>query len=368
VAAGDPRVRLPISALFCLGGYGDLARTLEGLLRPADAGRPSDDYGRLVFLHHWLGDLVPEGTPALRAWLWRAILDNIADPHKPGAASAAMAAALPADQRAWAARLSDPADPMMRRRCLELVEARRDDIRRMSPVHRPMHADARPTWLMHGRGDAVIPARESRDIETRLRRAGAEVRALYTDAVGHADAAGSGLWMLWEKARTVAFVAGWLRAVHRESRAAARARVAAAVRPAPTRPAPVFARPILPVPAVATVPHVRPAVPLARPAVPRLPALAPSIRPSVAVAAAVAAPPAARRAGSDSGASWSPDTDPVASPLRPVRGSDSGSGEDWSVSEAGLFVERARLGDPADGPDGADLAEVPELAGAAQNC
>jgi pimeloyl-ACP methyl ester carboxylesterase len=207
IAANDPRVELPISALFCLGGYADLAATLEGLLQPVDPAQPRDDYGRLVFLHNWLHAIVDRPSPGLRAWLWQAILDNLSGD---GRASAAMAASLPAAERELAARLADPGEPEIAEACRALVRADTRVIRKLSPLTED-HRLRLPTWLMHGRCDPVIPAAESRKIERRLRLSATPVRALYTDAVGHSGTEDTGrLGMMWEQLRVVAFTAEWI--------------------------------------------------------------------------------------------------------------------------------------------------------------
>ena len=205
VAAGRPALRNHVLYVFAFGGHDDLPRVLDYLCTgiegsPAGGSRPEldtstrpgppHDYGVAVVLLNVAEHLVPpeqvtQLRDAVRRFLWASYLDGV---DKPAAEREF------AEVRALALRLPQPAAAL-----LELVNNR--DVSRLGPLllpHIAAHAEAAalspsrspaptaPVFLLHGKGDTVIPAAESGYLAERL-RSHVPVRLLLTDLISHVD-------------------------------------------------------------------------------------------------------------------------------------------------------------------------------------
>jgi len=209
IAATDPRVELPLSSLMSLGGHADLGVTMRHLLSVPAPLETRDDYGRLVFLQNWLDDIAPHASLSVRAVLRQAIADNLI--HDDTASNALAARLEGSDAELWRA-MSKPGDPELTRKCHAVIDAKADLCRRLSPIHHVGRCRI-PIHLIHGRADPVIPASQTRALDAALRRRGAPVKTLFTDALGHAEPVGISPRLIWDQLALVAFFGRWLHSV-----------------------------------------------------------------------------------------------------------------------------------------------------------
>jgi dienelactone hydrolase len=190
VAAGRPALRGRLLYVFSFGGHDDLPRVLDYFCT-AESTPPPHDYGVAVVLLNVAGELVPpeQVEPlrvAIRRFLQASYLDRIDKPR----ADAEFAAL-----RAQVRTLPEPAatllDAVNRRDVGALGPRLRPHLARyvepaaLSPSRSP--APSAPIFLLHGRGDRVIPTSESEFLAARLGRA-VPVRLLVTDLISHAEA------------------------------------------------------------------------------------------------------------------------------------------------------------------------------------
>jgi dienelactone hydrolase len=197
VAGGRPSLRDHLLYVFSFGGHDDLPRVLEYFCTGLDSDRLATampaphDYGVAIVLLNVAERLVPPEQleslrEAVRRFLWASYLDRIDKPR----AEREFAAL-----RVIAQTLFEPAATLLR-----YVNDR--DVAHLGPrlrpyigfyVDRPALSPARspepsaPVYLLHGRGDNVIPAAESRRLADRL-RGQVPVRLLVTNVISHAEA------------------------------------------------------------------------------------------------------------------------------------------------------------------------------------
>ena len=197
VAAGRQSLKDRLLYVFSFGGHDDLRRVLEYFCTGLEGDRGGvappvpHDYGVAIVLLNVAERLVqPEQLAPLREavhrFLWASYLDRF---DKPGA------------EREFAA-LRDVARAMPEPAATLLQYVNDRDVAHLGPRLRPyidLYAD-RPglsparslapsarVYLLHGRGDNVIPAAESEHLACRLRRE-VSVRLLVTDLISHAEA------------------------------------------------------------------------------------------------------------------------------------------------------------------------------------
>jgi dienelactone hydrolase len=197
VAAGKASLQNRLLYVFSFGGHDDLRRVLEYFCTGVEddtlskeAAAPHD-YGVAIVLLNVAERLVPleQLAPlrsAVRRFLWASYLDRVDKP----AAEREFAAL-----RALARTLPEPSATL-----LQYVNRR--DVAHLGPLLHPYigfyvdqaglsparsPAPSAPVYLLHGRGDNVIPAAESRHLADRL-RGHVPVRLLVTDLISHAEA------------------------------------------------------------------------------------------------------------------------------------------------------------------------------------
>ena len=194
VAAGRESLRDRVAAVVSLGGHGDLPRTLRYLCtgRQADGStRPPHDYGVVIILLSVAERVVPrDQVETLRQsvlmFLEASRLDLV---------DKALSAATFKQTLALEPSLPEPARTLMsavnRRDVAALgavllphVSSLGDDAT-LSPEHAP--PPSAPVFLLHGAGDNVIPAVESRLLAGALERKGVRVHLLATPLITHAE-------------------------------------------------------------------------------------------------------------------------------------------------------------------------------------
>src|SRR5581483_7243731 len=190
VVAGRPALRGRLLYVFSFGGHDDLPRVLEYFCA-AGSTPPPHDYGVAVVLLNVASELVPPEQvdplrSAIRRFLWASYLDRV-DKQKADREFAAL--------REQVRTLPEPAatllDAVNRRDVATLGQRLRPHVARyvepaaLSPARSP--APSAPVFLLHGRGDRVIPTSESENLAARLRQA-VPVRLLVTDLISHAEA------------------------------------------------------------------------------------------------------------------------------------------------------------------------------------
>ena len=192
VAAGRAALRDHVAVVLSLGGHGDLSRTLRYLCTGVDAyknRRPPHDYGVVIILLGVVDRVVPaDQVPPLR----EAVLTFL-EASRLDLVDKAQSAAEFERARVLAAALPEPARTLM-----GYVNQR--DVEHLGPILLPLHRRARrqsgprrpnchaapaaPTYLLHGSGDNVIPAAETRWLAWDLPRAQRR-RARARDAAHH---------------------------------------------------------------------------------------------------------------------------------------------------------------------------------------
>jgi dienelactone hydrolase len=191
VAAGRPSLRGRVRFVLSLGGHDDLGRVLE-FLCGRDGGRQRPhDYGVAVALLNVADRLVPDGqVEALREAVRRFLAVSYLARFDRTAAMREFDA-LSIDARELPEPSATLLSALVARDVPRLAPLLRPHLRTyaeqaaLSPARSPLPSS--PVYLLHGRGDAVIPASESRYLADRL-HGRAPVRLLVTSVISHADA------------------------------------------------------------------------------------------------------------------------------------------------------------------------------------
>jgi dienelactone hydrolase len=196
VAAGRPTLRARLLYVFSLGGHDDLPRTVEYLCTGVERGHfgalqpPPHDYGAVVVLLNVAERLVPPDQldvvrDAARRFLWASYLDRFDKPaaEREFAALKDLAHTLPEPGAMLLRYMNDRDVAHLGPKLLPyaMSYANRPGL---SPASSP--APEVPVFLLHGRGDNVIPAAESQYLAERL-ASQADVRLLITDLISHVD-------------------------------------------------------------------------------------------------------------------------------------------------------------------------------------
>ncbi len=194
VAAGRPALQHHVAAVLSLGGHGDLPRTLRYLCTGIQADgtrRPPHDYGVVIILLGVADRVVPvEQVAPLR----EAVLSFL-EASKLDLLDKAASAAEFERARVLATTLPEPARTLM-----NYVNLR--DVDHLGPILLPHVAalggdpalspalsplPSVPIYLLHGTGDNVIPSAETVALARTLSERGADVRALVTPLITHAE-------------------------------------------------------------------------------------------------------------------------------------------------------------------------------------
>jgi hypothetical protein len=162
IAAADPRIRDHVAVVEGFGGYARLADLVQaattGVIRYEDHTErwEADPMTVRIVRENLIADL-PD--PAERDALWRALVDATAPLPPVGALSA--------EGRAVLTLLTNTDPNHFPELFAALPEARRAEFEALSPVHVLDRIRAR-VFLMHDRGDPLIPYVESRRVRDRL--------------------------------------------------------------------------------------------------------------------------------------------------------------------------------------------------------
>ena len=194
VAAGRAALQHHVVAVLSLGGHGDLPRTLRYLCTgiQADGNRlPPHDYGVVIILRGVADRVVPaEQVAPLREAVLTFLEASKLDLFDKAASAAEFERA-----RVLGSRLPEPAKTLM-----DYVNSR--DVDHLGPILLPHVAalggapalspalsapPSAPVFLLHGAGDNVIPAAETVALARNLAERGADVHALVTPLITHAE-------------------------------------------------------------------------------------------------------------------------------------------------------------------------------------
>jgi dienelactone hydrolase len=212
VAAGRSSVRDSVAFVVSFGGHGDLPRVVKYLATgeapqvEGIATHPPHDYGVAVILYGLVEHMVPiEQVAPLREGVRTFLLASqltLVDMNQANATYAKardMAKALPAPAATLLTYVND-------RNVMKLGPALVPHLSRLgaeSPAASPERASSlprAPVYLLHGDGDAVIPAAESAILGEFLRERGVDAHVLLSGLITHAEvdrsAAASETWKL----------------------------------------------------------------------------------------------------------------------------------------------------------------------------
>jgi len=199
VAAGRPSLRGRLRYVFSFGGHDDLRRVLEYFCAEGVGDRSDEtvppgaphDYGVAIALLAVADHLVPPAQlkdfqEAVRRFLGASYLDRTDRDRaeREFAALRALALAMP-EPSATLLRYVNARDVGQLGARLRPHVSEYAEMPALSPARSPLPGV--PVFLLHGRGDTVIPAAESERLAERL-RGQAPVRLLQTDLISHADA------------------------------------------------------------------------------------------------------------------------------------------------------------------------------------
>jgi hypothetical protein len=161
LAASDPRFAPDIAFVVAVGAHDDLARVarffaMDAIARPdgSTLHLAAHPYGPLVLVYDHVEDFLPPGDldgggakEALRLWLW-----------EDKDAARARLATLPADAREKLGALFDGKIASIAPQLLAEIDAHADALGAASPHG---HMAGLHVPVLHGAGDAVIPATET---------------------------------------------------------------------------------------------------------------------------------------------------------------------------------------------------------------
>lgn len=169
-----------LSAICALGTFSDAVSWARYLM--SDEG--ADEYARLIIFQNLL-HCVTGRRPAVDHALSVALRDNWHQRAEPEL-KAVLAGLSPEDRELVVALREDPAT--WRRLGAEVI-ARQGAVFEALNVRDQASRLRVPTMLLHGSGDNVIPAEESRALHAAMVAAGAPSRLVVTPLLGHGDAA-----------------------------------------------------------------------------------------------------------------------------------------------------------------------------------
>jgi dienelactone hydrolase len=196
VAAGRSSLRDRLLYVFSFGGHDDLRRVIEYFCAGADGDTAATtpaahDYGVAIVLLNVADRLVPaEQVVPLREavgrYLWASYLDRVDRPgaQREFAALREIARTLPEPSATLLRHVNDREVARLGPRLRPHIGVYVDQPA-LSPSRSP--APSARVYLLHGRGDTVVPAAESRHLASRL-RGRVPVRLLVTDLISHAEA------------------------------------------------------------------------------------------------------------------------------------------------------------------------------------
>jgi len=190
MAATEPEFAPSIDFVISVGGHDDLDRVARFFVTDEIEGPAGEkthlkahDYGAVVLVYMYVDSFftprdVPHAREALRLWLWEQFDD----------ARAAAARMSPEGQDKIALVFGHRED-VLRPEIEKVIAAHEVDIRRVSP-HGALDGFRARAFLLHGEGDTVIPASETRWLAHDVPE-GALASAVVSRAIVHVDMEGT---------------------------------------------------------------------------------------------------------------------------------------------------------------------------------
>jgi dienelactone hydrolase len=190
LAAANPEWRAHIKFVVAIGSQDEMARVAayyrtgeDELPNGGEEDLKPHEYGALVLEYEDLEDFVPrQDLAALRAVLRAHLYEQ------PSAEQAALARLTPA-QRAEATVLMDTTSPITRQKLAAAETRHIQDMAGVSPHGHLAHLTT-PVYLLHGAADNIIPAAETRWMETELPSETLQA-ALISPVLSHLDLNGA---------------------------------------------------------------------------------------------------------------------------------------------------------------------------------
>lgn len=208
VTAARPEVAERLHFVGAFGAYHDLVNAMEFALEGGDCGGrplpPPHQWGRMIFVAQDASTFLPEPQARAVSEALRLRLALRVDEAR------AREAALPESARAFLRSVLDGPEGPEVERFRSALPRYAELSRRLSPSQVAARIDPRlRIYLLHGRGDDVIPYCETEELQRALRAAGhPQVRALISTAFRHVDpraTAGGGLRVWRERLELLAW-------------------------------------------------------------------------------------------------------------------------------------------------------------------
>jgi pimeloyl-ACP methyl ester carboxylesterase len=205
IAASHPETQRHLKYVTSVGGHYDLSNVMQflitGQLATPHGTRPTKphEYGLVILTYQHLAHFVPEpDRDAVRrafvAWLHE---------DREAARNAAQALTTPEGQRLFKL-LENQQLAELSQDLLQILDAHRVEMAELSPKDRLKQLHI-PTHLLHGTGDAVIPAAEAEWADRELSGASVPHLTLVTPLIEHVEVEGDPT--LLDKFRLVRFMA-----------------------------------------------------------------------------------------------------------------------------------------------------------------
>ncbi len=216
LAAADPEYARDIDFVVAVGAHDELERVARFFVTD-EIAEPSGgtlhlhahDYGAVVLVHMYAQSFftardVPAARDALRLWL----SEKFDEAHE-------AAKKLTPEGQGKIALVFEHHEDVLRPEIERVVAAHADDMRRVSP-HDALSGLRARVFLLHGEGDTVIPASETRWLMQDAPK-GSVARAVVSRAIVHVDLEGTPTWN--ERYDIVHLLAGVIEAADAEGHA-----------------------------------------------------------------------------------------------------------------------------------------------------
>lgn len=193
LAAADSEFAPAIDFVVAVGAHDDLHRVAEFFVTNEIAAPDGSevklhahDYGAVVLVYMYVASFfsgrdVPMARDAIRLWLWEKFDD-----------ARAMAKKLSEAGQVEIARVFDHREDELRPEIEKVIAAHQDDMKRVSP-HDDLSGLRARVFLLHGEGDTVIPASETRWLAHDAPE-GSVADAVVSRAIVHVDLEGKPAW------------------------------------------------------------------------------------------------------------------------------------------------------------------------------
>ncbi len=214
LAASEPEFAPSIEFVVSVGGHDELERVARFFVTDeidtVDGGKlklHAHDYGAVVLVymyvdHFFTGRDVPAAREAIRLWLWEKFDDARAEAKK-----------LTTEGQDKIALVFGHREDVLRPEIERVIATHTVDMKRVSP-HGALDGLRARVFLLHGEGDTVIPASETRWLARDVPEGGL-AKALVSRAIVHVDLEGEPT--IYERYDIVHLLAGVIDAADREA-------------------------------------------------------------------------------------------------------------------------------------------------------